>query len=343
MKKIFTLVAMAAMAIGVNAQDIWDASDLTFQVVEGKKVIDAVATPNSNEGLKKVAQTYSLAGGAQPTADQVKADAKDPLTMTDYVINVTKGDVTLKGVSTPDTGTPLYEVWRWQGIKNAESQANLALNAENYPQWANYVNAKSGNPALQSFEYYFMDSDPKLVGPRYVEDYWTPDCGKLPVKGSYWEISFAKKGTVMVGMFINRPSSNLYILEKETVKLLPASALTIEGFVQNNGYTWDGGASGPFAKFTVNDDYTINVGNAGNRQILAYVSFDVEAKTYLMFNPKNQLGLYGFYFQAEGGTGIETVKAAQNANAAIYNLAGQKVDAAFKGMVIMNGKKFMNK
>jgi hypothetical protein len=54
-------------------------------------------------------------------------------------------------------------------------------------------------------------------------------------------------------------------------------------------------------------------------------------------------GLYGFYFQAEGGAGIETVKAAQNANAAIYNLAGQKVDAAFKGMVIMNGKKFMNK
>jgi hypothetical protein len=34
---------------------------------------------------------------------------------------------------------------------------------------------------------------------------------------------------------------------------------------------------------------------------------------------------------------------AKNANAAIYNLAGQKVDAAFKGMVIQNGRKFINK
>ncbi len=37
-------------------------------------------------------------------------------------------------------------------------------------------------------------------------------------------------------------------------------------------------------------------------------------------------------------TGIETVKAAQS-NAPVYNLAGQKVDAHFKGMVIKNGVK----
>jgi hypothetical protein len=42
--------------------------------------------------------------------------------------------------------------------------------------------------------------------------------------------------------------------------------------------------------------------------------------------------------------GIATVKAATlNANAPMYNLAGQQVDAAFTGMVIQNGKKFVNK
>ena len=45
----------------------------------------------------------------------------------------------------------------------------------------------------------------------------------------------------------------------------------------------------------------------------------------------------------KSGTGIETVKVANNANAAMYNLAGQKVDAGFKGMVIQNGRKFVIK
>lgn len=44
------------------------------------------------------------------------------------------------------------------------------------------------------------------------------------------------------------------------------------------------------------------------------------------------------------GTGIAAVKAAElDANAPMYNLAGQKVANDFKGMVIQNGRKFMNK
>ena len=43
-----------------------------------------------------------------------------------------------------------------------------------------------------------------------------------------------------------------------------------------------------------------------------------------------------------GGTGISNVKA-ENANAPIYNLAGQKADKSQKGILIQNGKKFVNK
>ena len=43
------------------------------------------------------------------------------------------------------------------------------------------------------------------------------------------------------------------------------------------------------------------------------------------------------------GTGIEAVKANQLANGAIFNLAGQKVNANYKGVVIQNGKKFIQK
>ena len=41
--------------------------------------------------------------------------------------------------------------------------------------------------------------------------------------------------------------------------------------------------------------------------------------------------------------GIEAVKANQLVNGAIFNLAGQKVNANYKGVVIQNGKKFIQK
>ena len=44
----------------------------------------------------------------------------------------------------------------------------------------------------------------------------------------------------------------------------------------------------------------------------------------------------------EAASGITAVKAAQQ-NGTIYNLAGQKVDAGYKGLVIMNGKKVIQK
>ena len=43
------------------------------------------------------------------------------------------------------------------------------------------------------------------------------------------------------------------------------------------------------------------------------------------------------------GSGIEAVKANQKFDGAIYNLAGQKVNANYKGVVIQNGKKFIQK
>jgi len=44
-----------------------------------------------------------------------------------------------------------------------------------------------------------------------------------------------------------------------------------------------------------------------------------------------------------GSAGISTVNAELNMNAPIYNLAGQRVENGFKGVVIQNGKKYVNK
>ncbi len=49
------------------------------------------------------------------------------------------------------------------------------------------------------------------------------------------------------------------------------------------------------------------------------------------------------YLVPKATTAIDAVKTTQNENAPIYNLAGQRVSASYKGVVIQNGRKFINK
>ena len=48
-------------------------------------------------------------------------------------------------------------------------------------------------------------------------------------------------------------------------------------------------------------------------------------------------------FNDEETTGITNVNAAESNDDTLYNLAGQKVNAAYKGIVIKNGKKYLVK
>jgi hypothetical protein len=49
--------------------------------------------------------------------------------------------------------------------------------------------------------------------------------------------------------------------------------------------------------------------------------------------------------EVEAPTGIKQITNSQKqtANSPIYNMAGQRVDASYKGLVIKNGKKTINK
>lgn len=69
---------------------------------------------------------------------------------------------------------------------------------------------------------------------------------------------------------------------------------------------------------------------------------DIPAKKgYIVLNGASA-AKYSICFNDEA-TGIHTIEAASAANAAMYNLAGQRVDKAYKGIVIVNGKKYLNK
>ena len=73
------------------------------------------------------------------------------------------------------------------------------------------------------------------------------------------------------------------------------------------------------------------------------ITIDASAGTYYVLAAGTKLGFFGFKFAAGTPTGITNVNAAVAADAPAYNLAGQKVAASYKGIVIKNGKKFLNK
>ena len=84
-------------------------------------------------------------------------------------------------------------------------------------------------------------------------------------------------------------------------------------------------------------------GNPKQTNLYPGITVDVVAGTVIITHPNGSMNYYAFEF-VEGTTGIKTMLIpVENENAPMYNLAGQQVDKNFKGVVIQNGKKFINK
>ncbi len=319
--------------------DNWDASTIDF----GANISES---ENSNPNWKKVPSVYP---GEAPSEEQIIADATAPLILKDYTFTVKSPNVTFVGVSTPNSPNAKGEQdepWHF-----GTNKTNQYLNTDDGPvKFAgSYVKAKAGNPSLSASEYFFTNGNGEIAGPRYVETLYTPDCGQLPKKGEYYEIKFDKAGSFIAGIFLSRAYRHFYIVDKETTKPLTPSSITFNGY--NNNYTVvPEGADAAYNAFKVNDDYTVSPANPAvtlqDNVVFGFININVEAKTYLMFSSDSQLGIYGFQFTAGGDpSGVETIKTEKvwNANAPMYNLSGQKVDKSYKGIVIQNGRKFVNK
>lgn len=345
MKKIFTLVSMAFVAMSVNAQEIWSASSVDIAAVTA----EGSGTPNTTATLKKVTTIYNLPGGEQPTQAQVMADANADLELSDYIFTGSTTNVTVTGISTPNSGTPANEIWQNAGADNVKlNSANLG--EECLVEFDNqYIFARNGNPVLASYEYFFTNSSGDAVGPRYYETYWTKDCNSVPLKGCFYKFNAQTAGTIIVGFFLNKNlnKNSLFIVDGTTKAAVAQDKLTIKAFRQNCNYEVEKGSSTKLVTYTLNDDYLVQseiMGTDTNRPLYGYISWELEAgKDYYMFSPMSQMGLYGFYFQPSGGTGISNVKAAEDAEAPVFNLAGQQVGKDAKGVLIQNGKKFVNK
>ena len=85
------------------------------------------------------------------------------------------------------------------------------------------------------------------------------------------------------------------------------------------------------ANFT--EEEQINIGD----EVIVYGQLVNYKGTYEV-NSNNQI------YSINGATaGVQNITVEQNVNAPAFNLAGQRVNAAYKGIVVKNGKKFLNK
>ncbi len=346
MKKIFTLIAVALAATSVNAQEVWSAAS-TVDRTSGKAVVTGAVQSTTSEGV------YAAGTATGP-------DTSVPGTLTSETVTGTTANVTMTIVSTPNNLSKMdvedgktQEYW---SVRGGEGN-NEALTTDDCDPKLESCLMPKGNPTFMYWDYYEVNSDGqeafRIGGTEDI--YWTP--GKdMPVKGAYTKIETKAAGDLTIGVYVNKGNHPVYIADAETKQPLAYSDIKVKFYYQNTGFAYkqeketnEFGEEVVVSQTFINEgtmpeDYIMQHtnGETQNRPALGYVTFPVQAgKTYYAFNPKSQLGCYGFQFVGgtDGISNIDADKAALNEKS--FNLAGQQVNNNFRGIVIKNGKKFI--
>ena len=391
MKKIFTLISMAIVAMSANAQsevEVWDASSLkdetamkndgtvhdwsvikaeAIAVMENtaKNVVihdpnDVLPWPGKHQATDENGNPLWVKDGDGNDTDEpvyepnvtdpstVESNASDQLY--NYTISGSTASVVMTAIGTPNLG----ETNNWtfalgtDPTPDAEVTNNKALNAEGCdPKFIDYIKMKSGNCSEMYYDWYEYNEDGDPVH-KVANDPWDPACGVKPAIGSWYEFEVKNNGELKIGFFVNKSIQNnkLYFAELQEDKLhytlLDPTQLTVWGWINNNTYPEDN--ENCIRNTHPRADYCVIEATNLSNPFLGYVSFTAEAgKTYLFLSPQTQLGCYGFQFTPNGESGVNNVKADAIANTQSYNLAGQRVNKDYKGLMIQNGRKVVNK
>ena len=347
MKKIFTLIALAFAATSVNAQEIWSAADAVDRSGDKPAIVGAVQS-TVTEGI--------YAGG-----DANAPDTSVPGSLVSETITGSTANVTLNVVSTPNNLSKMdvedgktLEYW---SIKGGEGNNEALTTDECDPKFESCLMPK-GNPTFVYWEYYEVNSDGNDVFRIGGTDdiYWTE--GKdMPVKGAFIKIETKAAGNLTLGVFVNKGNHPVYVVDTDTKKIMPYGDIAVKFYYQNTGFAFkqeketnEFGEEVVVSQTFVNEgtmpeDYIMQHtnGETQNRPALGYMTFPVEAnKTYYAFNPKSQLGCYGFQFVSGGADGISDIAADKAAfEGKSFNLAGQQVSNSFRGIVVKNGRKYI--
>ena len=292
MKKIFTLVAMAFVAVCANAQAVVAEIDWTTQTAyyEGVWYDNSTAALSFDNGLV-----------IDCTADGTGNYWEPQVPMIAHIPEVAEGGQyqVVFTVDAPAAGEIRLDFCSWDGSSATHAKV---------------INVEAGEKE------YTVD----------FEDYPTPctdamifyQCGKMPGKHVIKKVTVidlegegggGEEGPGLVGE-IDWTSQSAYYdgvwYDNSTAALSFDNGLVIDCTADGTGNYWEPQVPMIFYQ----------CGKMPGKHVIKYVKvYDLEA------------------------TGIEAVKASKAFDGAIYNLAGQKVNANYKGVVIQNGKKFIQK
>lgn len=369
MKKIFTLISVALVAMSANAQEKYEAAPDNKLASEFAAVVDVdgnatnVVDGKSVVLLKTTNVTIEATGGATPAnIDGGAQDITPGTALPDYVD--AKGEAHPYAHEVASVGSWTNIAWKTGNQKKINDAAGTTLN---------FVMG-TGNPYVNLLCEEIVTDETPTGNYRALYEYYTPGM-EMPEVGLYYKIVPAVNGTMKIQVWANKGNRNTYLINGQTKE---AVKYTAEGYINGQNtpdltrpvYEEDGTTQktdndgNPIYEqvatfFTAeeiqaqHDAAKVNADGldtapyviaAGNQAFWGWITFEAQAGVdYWLFQDSSQVGFGGFEFTATGGTGIQDVVAAQNADAPIYNLAGQQVTKNFRGVVIQNGKKFIQK
>lgn len=146
--------------------------------------------------------------------------------------------------------------------------------------------------------------------------------------GCAYKFETTKAGSLTVAVQLNA-GKGFHILDAKFAEVAPAS------------YNLPAAKDGASQKFTQNEKGENIIAKKSNGTVTFSVA---EGGTYYVLAAGTKMGFYGFKYVTGTSTGISDIQAPKSSkDGATFNLLGQKVANDAKGIVIKNGKKFINK
>ena len=292
MKKIFTLITMALVAMNINAQDVYDA------VVDGKLAPEFAAVAGED-------------GGVANNASNGRS-----------VITITKGQATCTAVggTTPAPNTEIggdaLQIVPGACIEGTENTYEVAqVDAWNDINWGiktqsdidfSYVTG-TGIPYVRMLCVQ-NSKDGELIENSYSTDYfyYKPDGSwGIPMSGLYYTLKATATGAFRVKVALDKGIHDTYVVNTSTMK---AERVLASGYIDGVN---DGEGNKKLLAYDeveamneeMGEDYQYVIGNG--EAFWGWLSFDAqEGETYWLFQKDAQIGFGGFEFY-EGMTADE--------------------------------------
>ncbi len=358
MKKIFTLISMAVMAMSVNAQElpenIYPIKDITWGDITWK---------NGNNKKDKNNNDMFFLMGTGNGYENIYCE---------YFYSDDKGDYVSRPYYTyidyeaGKTGIPGYGLYyKFTPSTAGTLKINVWVNKGNRKTFV--VNASTGVPLTPYVDYQFdgyvngqnTNSDQPKINPETGEQelnnagdpvwiqaptYFTADeiktrhedyAAEQEAAGKTVSPYVIEKGNQAVWGWItlNVEAGKSYVVYQQS------SQLGFGGF-EFEGQTYvaspEGGLAAEFAAVVDEAGKANNVDERGS--VVSFTAAGVAVEAVGGSVPTEVTP------ELPDPTGIKAINTVANdTNAPIFNLAGQKVSKSYKGVMIQNGKKFVNK